>query len=109
MFRTLVTSRRLVLIAGPIVGIYVVLVGLYDDLCQFPTFTVPFKTFGHRGAGASSATTGLSNPTINALSPAIVARWLASRLVGRCTFSDAEQEKATGEWSGRQSVLGLIE
>jgi hypothetical protein len=50
----------------------------------------------------------LSTPTIDALSPAIVARWLASRLVGRCTFSDVQQEKATGEWSGRQGVLGLL-
>jgi hypothetical protein len=90
MFRILVTSRRLVLIAGPIQGIYVVLVGLHDDLCEFPTFTVPFKTFGHRGAGTSPATTGTSTPTIDALSPSYVTRWLASGLMGRCTHSDIQ-------------------
>jgi hypothetical protein len=109
MFRILVTSRRLVLIAGPILGVYVVLVGLHDDLCQLPTFTVPFKTLSHRGAGAGAATTDLSTTTIDSLSPTFVARWLASGLVGRCTFSDVQQEKATGEWSGRQGVLGLVE
>ena len=90
MFRILVTYRRLVLIACPILGVYVVLVGVHDDLCQLPTFTVPFKTFGHRGAGASPATTGISTSTIDALSPANVARWLAPGFVGRYTFSDAQ-------------------
>ncbi len=105
MFRTLVTSRRLVLIARPIPGVYVVLVGIHDDLRQFPTFPVPFKTFGRRGAGAGSATTGISTPTIDALSSA---RWLAPGLVGRRTSSDVQQEKAAGEWSGRQGIIGLI-
>lgn len=100
------TSRRLVLIARPILGVYVDLVGIHDDLCQFPTFPVPFKTFGHRGAGTRSATTGISTPTVDALSHAIAACWLASRFVGRFTFAEVQQEKAAGEWSSHQSVLG---